>query len=238
MEDNPITSANAQLSVDELRQRIGQAGDPGVMEVYAYAVTSVEPYADLFLQTGSGPNFAGGLITLCTCKHEMRTAHSSQQWSQGDFWIAGLSSWDVKFGKRQSLVYLMRVAAAYDSQAALVEALRQSGRNDIVESKSASANVLGDLYLPKKALPTLADRLIVDNYLPPILGHAHHGHPQDTEWEADIRHIGKNTRPAALLVGDPEWSFTWDRPMVVRSHPGPTRSCRRWTLSHLLNDLV
>ena len=235
--DNPLASEHAQLSVGALRQRIAQAGDPGVMEVYAYAVTSVEPHQGRFLQTGSAPNCAGGLITLGTCKHEMRTARSPEDWVRGGFWIAGLSSWDAKFGKEQSLIYLMRVGAAYDSHAALVEALRAAGREDIVAAKDASRNRLGDLYVPTRPMRTLEDRLTISAYAPPLLGHAHCGHPGDTSWHDDIRHIGKNQLPAAILVGDPAWSFTWDRPMVFRNNPGPTRSCRRWTLSHLLNDL-
>lgn len=237
LQDNPLTSNNAQLSVSALRQRLAQAGDPGTMEVYAYAVTSVEPFEGRYLQTGSAPNCAGGLITLCTCKHEMRTARTPEEWVRGGFWIAGLSSWDEKFGKEQSLIYLMRVGAAYDSHAALVDALQAAGRMDIVEAKDASRHTLGDLYLPVAPMRTLEDRLTIAAYAPPVLGHAHRKHPGDTHWQDDIRHIGRNQLPSALLVGDPAWSFTWDRPMVFRNHPGPTRSCRRWTLSELLNDL-
>ena len=44
--------------------------------LYAYIVTSIKTTPDLLLQqTGSAPNFQGGRITLCTCKHKDRATY-------------------------------------------------------------------------------------------------------------------------------------------------------------------
>lgn len=52
------------LSGRDLIQRLGKMEG----SVYCYIVTSVKDRGGLFVQTGSAPNFQGGLITLCTCK--------------------------------------------------------------------------------------------------------------------------------------------------------------------------
>jgi len=57
------------LSLKELIQKLRE--EKG--EVYAYVLTTIKYKNGEFIQTGSAPNFQGGLITLCTCKRFMRT---------------------------------------------------------------------------------------------------------------------------------------------------------------------
>src|SRR5438876_941385 len=45
----------------------------GKSPVYCYVVDSIEDADRRYLQTGCSPNWQGGLITLCSCKHGMRT---------------------------------------------------------------------------------------------------------------------------------------------------------------------
>ena len=99
------THRRAGLDIDELRERIAAAGSPDHMTVYGYVITTVELRDGLFDQTGSGPNFDGGLITLCTCKHDLRARMHTEEWLKNQ-WIAGFTSWDVRFGKqdRKSVV--------------------------------------------------------------------------------------------------------------------------------------
>lgn len=51
--------------------------------LYIYILTTIEidkddPSDKTFIQTGSAPNFQGGHITLCSCKHYMRTLREPQ----------------------------------------------------------------------------------------------------------------------------------------------------------------
>ena len=68
--------------------------------VYAYILTSVKVRQGQFVQDGSGPNFQGGYISLCTCKHKDRAsapprdcrgiANPDDPWE--GVWVAGLCS--------------------------------------------------------------------------------------------------------------------------------------------------
>src|SRR6266550_5942511 len=64
--------------------------------VYAYIVTTIKTTPDFQLcQTGSGPNFDGGRITLCTCKHKDRATFDplkDQPDPWKNVWVAGLTS--------------------------------------------------------------------------------------------------------------------------------------------------
>src|SRR5438270_714249 len=56
------------VSLDRLRRLLSDAYGDG----YMYTMTSIVLESGRLEQSGSGPNFEGGLITLCTCKHSMR----------------------------------------------------------------------------------------------------------------------------------------------------------------------
>ena len=72
-------------------------------------VCTVKHEKDRLFQKGSGPNFQGGLITLCSCKHYMRTYKAMQP----KVWIAGFTSIRVK--EKNWLFYLMRVLQTHKS---------------------------------------------------------------------------------------------------------------------------
>ena len=229
------TSVAIDLSIEELRERIAQVGAPDE-DVYAYVVRSVRPANGEFVQTGSAPNFQGGLITLCTCKHRMRATLSPEQWRQG-VWVAGLTSWDKAFGKQQSLVYLMRVGEAYASQAELVQALRQSGRSEVVDAKDSTRHRLGDLMIPASDVLAGSDRFQPTAYTPPMVGHSHRRTAADRGWEDDVNYVGAGGEQSAMLAGDLNFSFMWTCPIVRRRRPGHTRPYRKWTLTSILDDL-
>lgn len=229
------TSVAVDLPIDQLRERIAQAGSPDE-DVYAYVVRSVRPANGEYVQTGSAPNFQGALITLCTCKHSMRATLSPEQWQQG-VWVAGLTSWDKAFGKQQSLVYLMRVGEAYASQAELVQELHRSGRSAVVEAKDSTQHRLGDLMIPATDTVAGTDRYLPAAYVPPMVGHSHRRRAEDRGWEDDVNYVGAGGAQSAMLAGDLNFSFMWTRPIVRRRRPGPTRPYRKWTLTSLLDDL-
>ena len=229
------TSITHDLGIDELRLGIGAVGNTDNEVVYGYVVRTVHLSQGKFDQQGSGPNWDGGQITLCTCKHSMRASLPTHDWLKGK-WVAGLTGWNDKFGKQQSLIYLMRVGEAYDSQAAMVHQLRISDRESVVRAKDSSVNLLGDLMIPI-ATDTPSNPFSPDAYHPPLIGHPHRLKAKDTGWQYDVHYVGRGGREAAMLVGDSRFSFRWTQPMVRRSQPGYTRPYRIWTLSDFLADI-
>jgi hypothetical protein len=76
--------------LDLSRARLAQMIQDGSGPVYAYVMSSVVLDGGNLLQRGTGPNFQGGYITLCTCKHRMRTTLPADQWP--GIWVAGFTS--------------------------------------------------------------------------------------------------------------------------------------------------
>ena len=99
---------NMDLVLRDLYSQIGK----GEADVYCYIVKSVKNRNSALQQQGCGPNWQGGLITLCTCKHFMRTFKDLDAWE--GTWIAGFTTANNGNGSN-ALAYLMRVEAAYDS---------------------------------------------------------------------------------------------------------------------------
>jgi hypothetical protein len=191
--------------------------------VYSYVIASMRNYNGEFVQTGCGPNFQGGLITLCTCKHRMRTFLDPDQWN--GLWIAGFTSLATGEGAN-FLIYLMRVARAFASQRDLW--FSTTIPPAVKQVKAAHRNRLGDLYQPRGKKIARWDP---DGYLPPAKDHCH-----VLAWARDITYEGVRARHAALLVGDPRQSFLWNRPMIYyagRLHRGQKKS----TLDDLLAQL-
>lgn len=232
-------ASTASVSVDlnerELRKRIAVAGATADDLVYGYVIRTIKPDSKGgFKQTGSAPNWQGDSLTLCTCKHEMRTYFSPEAWKGK--WIAGLCGWTKEFNKQQALVILMRVGETYPSQAHLVHALRQMGRQHVVDAKDSRKHALGDLMIPLgEGIP--ANPHDPRAYHSPIRGHAHSDDDDPDQWHNDVNHAGSSGRQAAMLAGDAAFSFRWTRPMVRRSRPGETRPCRIWTMADFLDDI-
>lgn len=200
---------------------------------YAYIMSSVVLEGDELQQTGTGPNFLGGYITLCTCKHRMRISLAADEWR--DKWLAGFTS--VKCGGRHWLFYLAKVQDACESQSELwySDALPPEARR----AKSARYSRLGDLYEPKRELDSVT-RFDFSHYHPPISHHSHHTHPSDNSWRIDIDYNCKNLklkakRPPSLLVGDPQFSFLWRKRLLYAS--GNWRHTIYASLDEFLRDL-
>jgi hypothetical protein len=54
------------MHLDAGKRDLPQIVEDGSSAVYAYIMSSVVLDGDNLLQTGTGPNFQGGYITLCT----------------------------------------------------------------------------------------------------------------------------------------------------------------------------
>lgn len=69
---------NLGLPLPLLAERIGESEGAA----YSYVVRTVKwnDVTATFEQHGSAPDFQGDLLTLCTCKHQMRTSRTAEDW--------------------------------------------------------------------------------------------------------------------------------------------------------------
>ena len=174
--------------------------------VFVYIVTSVKVRNGEFVQIGSGPNFQGGCISLCTCKHKDRASppradcrgpERSNPWK--GVWVAGLCSPNQV--RPRGLFYLMLVGETFESHAACWHGLsRQS-------AKSAHRHPFGDIYEP---LPGADDApWSATSYMAHLPGHCHN--PAGRKMDIGVNYYGRHPR---LLVGDPARSFLWSAPHI------------------------
>jgi hypothetical protein len=192
-------ASNINLDLSNLKDKIffEQA------EVYFYVVETIKNQNGYYLQTGSAPNFQGDMVSLCTCKHRMRTSMDTEDWV--DKWIAGFSG--VAAGNRNNvLVYLMKVGWAFKSQMKLW--FSDKIPEETKQAKLAQNSKFGDIYKPKDRM---GDEFSAQSYFHPIESHVH---CNNDGWHNDINYEGSKGRKAALLIGDPEYSFLWNQPMI------------------------
>ena len=214
-----ILAENMNLSLTALQGVLqGQFGS-----VYGYIVDTIEYAGGVFVQHGSGPNFQGGVITLCTCKHQMRGGLGVSSWPGK--WVAGFTGVrEVPSSGLNYLVYLMRVAHAYPSHRDLWKNLSSAVR----EAKAADLDRLGDLYRP--GTPD-GDPFDPGSYTPPRSDHSH----CNNGWRDDIDSVYYGRRPP-LLVGDARFSFLWNRPVAGYQPPMHPRT-KKHDLATLLRRL-
>ncbi len=212
-----------KLSLD--RDSLRDVVKPSQAIVYRYVIATVKWESGRFVQYGSAPNFQGGMVTLCTCKHRMRTSVDSRSWEGR--WLAGFSGTPAVGDGKYYLVYLMQVKQACESQAEMWDALPE----DVREAKAADLHRLGDLYRPK---PSPGEPLDRASYIPPC---KEHSHALGNAWHNDIVYAKQSVRPPSLLVGDPEQTFLWDRPLISVSFNVP-RPYTYGSLDDFLGHLV
>jgi hypothetical protein len=216
-------AVNMNLPLGVLRERFGSDQST----VYSYIVDSIRNQEGHFVQTGCGPNFQGDFITLCTCKGRMRTYRPHHAWK--GIWIAGFTNLTAG-GNRNALAYLMKVLHSFESHFDLWYSAVIPEKSKQI--KNARLNELGDVYEPKPE--SVRDgQFNAQSYYTP---HPNHPHAADDRWHEDIDYIGYPTGlPPALLVGDPQHSFLWNKPvMFYPSHHPRTQKCK---LGELLNQL-
>ena len=196
---------------------------------YSYVLSTVklEHESTSFEQHGSAPNFQGGVLTLCTCKHQMRATQSAGDWK--GVWLAGFSSRTIYDGKHW-LFYLAKIDSAHESHADLWQAMKARTRN----AKVADSHFLGDIFSPKSPFPTGSARFTPGRYITPS-NHAHRQHRGDRGWRNDInyRHADRYRQPP-LLVADPSKTFIWDEPLIFYA----CDHCRNFHKWSSLADLV
>jgi hypothetical protein len=210
------------FQLDVLRRKI--AGGQAI--VYCYIIATIEGRDGYFVQRGSAPNFQGDLITLCTCKHYMRTFMGIEDWKGK--WVAGFTGVKAGGGKN-SLVYLMQVSHAFKSHHDLWFA--EAIPDETKQAKAAHLNKFGDIYKPRSEAvdPFLEPR----SYVSPCNNHVH---APNNYWHADINYEGCSGRVAALLVGDQDYGFLWNEPMLFYS-PRLHRGQKKCKLDDMFGQL-
>jgi hypothetical protein len=175
--------------------------------VYVYVITTVGNENCQFVQTGSAPNFQGGCITLCTCKHKDRAyspkpdchgPDSTQPWK--GIWVTGICG-PAAISPR-GLFYLMLVGEVFDSHADAWKTLRKP------VAKSVARNVFGDIYEPKA---NITDKWAASNYKQSATGHVHE---DEFARFKDIERVYRPDRHPKLLLGDVKQSFIWSSPLI------------------------
>lgn len=224
---NGTLAENLGLPLPVLKAEVGETWS----RAYSYVLTTVklDHESTSFEQHGSAPNFQGGVLTLCTCKHQMRATQSAEDW-QG-VWVAGFTSRTIHDG-RHWLFYLAKIELAHESHADLWKAMKARTRN----AKVADSHFLGDVFRPKTPNPTVNARFSPTRYVTPT-AHAHRQHRGDRGWRNDInyRHAKKYRHPP-LLVAHPSRTFIWDEPMIYFSHDH-CRNFHKWSFSDLVANL-
>jgi hypothetical protein len=171
-------SDNLDLSLNALRGCVGKDEVPA----YSYIVRTVTLDEESFVQKGSAPNFQGGVLTLCTCKHQMRAGRDPKSWVGS--WLIGLTSRTLLKG-RHWLFFLAKIDSAFASHAELWEHLPAKARR----AKAAHRNFLGDVFEPKTSELTNAELFDPARYAAPEPGHHSHSPQSDPlGWHNDINY--------------------------------------------------
>ena len=202
---------NLDLPKSELESRIDQL--PG--KIRSYKMTSVTlDEAGLLQQEGSGPNYQGGCLTLCTCQGMFRAEKKNpDEWLE-DWWIAGVTTRNLC--GRIWLFYLAKIEKVYASQSELWRA--HTGK--LRQAKSTRRNPLGDAYQPDPA-SACQDVFDAAHYHPPMVGHNHHVTASHDCWKNDIEFFpAPFKRHPVLLVAKPKLTFLWQTPLLfLDDHP-------------------
>jgi hypothetical protein len=174
---------------------------------YVYILTTLSVRKDAYVQRGSAPNFQGGAISLCTCKHKDRSSPppvgcrgpiADDPW-QG-IWVAGLCSPSQL--RPRGLFYLMLVDRTFASHAACWHGL---GRP---LAKSAYRSPFGDIYEPIERAGHHAWSEL--SYRPHRRDHVHN--PLARKKDIEVSYYGRYPR---LLVGVPRLSYLWSAPHIT-----------------------
>jgi hypothetical protein len=202
--------------------------------VLAYVVRTCKPKLDgagasvVLEHTGSGPNMAGGRITLCTCKHLMRTSPVFRGDDlQSNIWIAGFSSSSVD-GKNW-LYYLMKVDQKFDSQREIYGYLKKA-IPDVLKKKLATKNERGDIFEPTNSRSKQFDP---DDYKNP---HKNHCHIEGDKWKRDIDCQYHGRRPG-MLLGDEVNSYCYPNGKIFLNTKPMTQGNRRMRGEDFLGSL-
>ena len=223
----PPLSDNLDLSLDTL---LGRVGKP-TAAAYSYIVRTVTWDEESFVQKGSAPNFQGGVLTLCTCKHQMRAGRDAPAWIGS--WLVGFTSRTL-LEDQHWLFFLAKIDFAFASHADLWEHLPAKAQR----AKAAHRNFLGDVFEPMTPLTTLDGRYDPSSYrAPDEQKHSHSHESNPFGWHNDINYAStRKKRHPSLLLADPKLTFMWTKPSIALQ-PDHCRDYSKQSLTQLLAKL-
>lgn len=207
---------DCNFSKDKLKSTLNKNLDD---KVYYYVIKSVKKESEVYKQSGCGPNFEGGLITLTTCKHFMRTFSGIKE----GCWIAGFTS--VNPNDDNYLFYLARIEKTYPTHYELWNCLDKNEQ----KIKSASNNILGDIFEPLQK----KDQNKYTSYKTP---HKNHAHRAKNVWHDDIEYRARN-KPAKLLKFDPNASYVYSKPILKIKNIGRAQRVAK-SLDIFFNEVI
>ncbi len=227
MPTSPRTQTLTAAFVDRGRSlaelQAALAAEPDAL-LFFYVVRTARVHHGHISQHGSGPNVEGGVGTLSTCKHHIRTWRGVARGA----WIAGVTSGAADADVRQALFYLARIERTFSNHRDLWAALPDAARR----AKSMSENYVGDVFEPLPA--ALVDPYAAASYRP-VTYHSHVKEAGDVSALDRDRCDVQGPRPK-LLAFDAAATFVWDRPLISRAGGGG-RGARRSTLAAFLESL-
>lgn len=183
----------------------------------AYVMSSVQDVGGVLIHAGSGPNFQGGLLTICTCKHLMRTVPQVHE----ETWVSGLAGLHVVNGAGNSLFYLAKIHRISRSQWELWKYLKTNHPPEVRLLKAARTHRFGDVFEPRVPYLTADDPRVnmVESYYPPCDNHSHHRlseHTRRPVWHEDVDYASKSGSRQKFLIADPCFTFIWSKPILQR----------------------
>ncbi|MBM4158538.1 MAG: hypothetical protein FJ216_07140 [Ignavibacteria bacterium] len=226
-----ILFTNMNKNLRNIKDILNKEADENEINLRTYLLSSIQLNDKKFIQNGCAPNWQGNYITLCTCKHMMRTAEENpENWENK--WIAGLL---YKDENSAYLVYLMKIKKAFESMFDLWKNLDE----DTKISKSARKNKFGDLFEPKIDKIDIKDiesQVNPCNYYPPCNEHVH-----IHSWYFDI-HSYYNGKYSVYLLGNNENSFIYNEKMIVVNHPERKKFTqgaygKKWTSNKFIENI-
>lgn len=205
--------------------------------LYLYTQHEIFWEDDVVKQTRSSPNWEGGMVTYATCKHQMRTWNSLEDWV--GMWIAGLNPSAMD----NSLLFAGQVAQSFSSNYLLRSHLKKE-HPDVYAHKNADINPRGDLYRPRRKLKG-AERWDHENFHEPK-----HPHTRSVEtykkspgsrpgevpkWWRDHEYELHGKHPPVFIL---EPCYLFPRPSMVCNDLEPRRAVLKLTLEEFLADLA
>lgn len=152
-------------------KRTINAPDDAVIRTFPQHLIFLED--GIFKQTRSGPNWQGGVLSLSTCKHYMRTSGDAESWVGS--YLAGFTP-KSECGENY-LLFLAEISQVFDSNYDMGLYLNQHHR-DAWTQKIATQNQFGDVYLAKRKLSDKTKYNPKNYYIP----HGHCRMEMDKKW--------------------------------------------------------
>jgi hypothetical protein len=205
-------------------------------DVYLYTQHEIFYDGGVIKQTRSTPNWEGGLVTFCNCKHNMRT-YQRDTWVGA--WLVGLCP---KECEDNTMLFAGRIDRAFDSHYGLSHMVYRD-YPQVALHKLAHTNPRGDLYIPKHGfnLASSGRRYHHNTYIEPVnhcrAVETYRKSPGSTmradgtvpKWWRDLEYLQRGIRPQVFIL---QPCYLFSKPMLWTSRQ-PKRAVMRLTVGEL-----